>query len=172
MINRKREAVLTAAVLRTMVSYDPDTGVMAWRDGHGGRYGTYAGKEIGALTSEGHRRAELGGERFYVHRLIWLYVHGHWPAEFIDHVNGKRADNRLCNLREATQTQNNMNRRGHPISGAARMGRRWRARIQINGRETHIGMFDTADEARAAYYARARDQHGEFAVMPAGNGGE
>jgi hypothetical protein len=53
----------------------------------------------------------VGGKMIGVHRIAWALVHGEYPASEVDHINGDGADNRLCNLRLATSSQNNQNRR-------------------------------------------------------------
>ena len=89
-----------------------------------------------------------------------------WPRTDMDHVNGDRADNRWCNLREATQSQNqaNTSMRADNISGYKGVcwhkgHRKWTAKIQVSGERRYLGYFDTPERAFIAYmFARADDR--------------
>jgi hypothetical protein len=88
----------------------------------------------------------------------------------VDHINGDGLDNRRCNLRPATASQNNRNarRRQTNLSGFKGVSsgpgkRRWRARIQIDGRIRQLGYYDTAEAAAVSYDVAAREAFGEFA---------
>lgn len=103
------------------------------------------------------------------HRLAWFMTYGEWPKE-IDHVNGNCADNRISNLRLADRSTNSANQRKHrygknPFKGVTfeRRGQKWVARIQKNGKQTHLGSFQTVEEARLAYIKAAVALFGEFA---------
>lgn len=164
-VNTRKQKALPAAVLRKRVFYDPATGVMAWRKA---RYRTLLGKEVGTVSPSGYRTVVIGGAIYMVHRLVWLHVHGSWPAADIDHINGRRDDNRLCNLREATRSQNNANRTPRALGGLKgatlhRHSGRWQAQIGFGGRNVFLGTFSSPEEAHAVYAAKAREVHGEFA---------
>jgi hypothetical protein len=90
------------------------------------------------------------------HRLAWFYVHGRWPNPGIDHINGQKGDNRICNLREANSSQNAQNQTlrkdnvcGHP--GVQAMGGKWRARIRLNGISHELGYYEDIEDAAFAY---------------------
>lgn len=105
---------------------------------------------------------------YSAHRLAWLYVYGEWPLDQIDHINNDKTDNRICNLRLATQSENIVNRRAQSNNssgrkGVTRSGKRWSASIRSNGHRYHLGTFDTVDDAHAAYSEAACRLHGEFA---------
>jgi hypothetical protein len=61
------------------------------------------------LTITGYITIRVIYKSYLAHRLAWLYVHGEWPENLIDHINNNRSDNRICNLRKATKTENNRN---------------------------------------------------------------
>ena len=90
------------------------------------------------------------------HRIVWAMTYGYWPGHQIDHINGVRNDNRLCNLREATVAQNPQNQRTSPRNASGYPGvswttdGKWEAHITVDGRRHHLGLFDTAREAYAA----------------------
>jgi hypothetical protein len=96
---------LTAERLREILGYDPETGLFT-RLVRTGRI--RAGEVAGTAHSRGYRSIVIDGRVYLSHRLAWLYVHGEWPPEQIDHINRNRADNRLVNLRAAKQSQNNV----------------------------------------------------------------
>ena len=87
----------------------------------------------------------------------------------VDHRNGNPLDNRRCNLRLATRSQNCQNRQkrfgtvGSQYKGVFRSGRRWRAFIRVKGVRSHLGQFDSEMEAAIAYDDAARRFFGEFA---------
>jgi hypothetical protein len=160
--------MITAERLRELLAYDPETGVFTWlvaRSNHI-KVGDIAGWLNG---EEGYTRIKVDGHPYMAHRLAWLHVTGSWPVTQIDHVNCTRDDNRWTNLREATQSQNaaNVRIRGKTkasgFKGVHRHGRRWKAVITKDGRNTSLGYFDAPEEAHAAYVKAAREYHGEFA---------
>lgn len=138
--------MLSAARLREVFDYYPETGVLCrkrttWRN-------TKAGV-VGTLTYYGYLQVTQDGERLLVHRLIWCWVTGEWPAQQIDHRNGQRTDNRWANLREVTPALNSQNR--HSAVGAYEQDGRFKASIQTNGKRQYLGRFDTLADAAAAY---------------------
>jgi hypothetical protein len=160
-------AELTAERLRELLSYDPETGNFKWRVTKGR---ARAGDRAGCIYTRGYAYIRIGGAAYKAHRLAWLYVHGHWPKEFIDHINGHRADNRLVNLREANRIQNFANSRLSCSNTSGFKGvswdkrwRKWISSIGSSGRTVYLGWFDTPEEAHSAYMAEARKLHGEFA---------
>jgi len=108
-------------------------------------------------------------KRYLQHRLVWLYVHGRWPKDQIDHINGNRSDNRLCNLREATCSQNLMNARAHSHNTSGLKGAckhepgYWSSVIRVNGKNKYLGRFKSPEEAHAVYASAAKKYFGEFA---------
>lgn len=159
-------ADITAKLVRELLSYDPETGVLTWRVNRSGS--ALAGTRAGSTRKSGYRSVHIKGVLCVEHRVIWLYVHGKWPADQVDHINCDRSDNRLRNLRLATNAENQRNcpvRRDNKlgIKGVYRVGRRYRSSIRDNGRVKHLGYFPTKEEAREAYTAAAIRLYGEFA---------
>ena len=151
---------LTQDRLRELVNYDPDTGLFTWRIS---RRKCRQGALAGANMPTGYRTIRLDDVLHLAHRLAWLYVHGVWPTNQIDHINGNRADNRLCNLREATNAENAQNRR-KPKSKSGFMGVRqenskWLAEIKFNYKVIRLGLFDTPEEAYQTYLAAKQALH-------------
>lgn len=155
---------LTAEKLRELLSYEPETGALSWRVAISSRRAV--GSAAGYLESTGYRRIVISGKRYRANRLIWLYVYGVWPTHVIDHLNRRRDDNRLCNLRDvpATLNQRNRCRSRNNTSGIAGVhwsakSRRWTAQARVDGHAHHLGMFDEQSDAAKAV-AAFRAQHG------------
>lgn len=159
---------LDGDTLRQIVAYDCETGNLVWRRTHGKRV---SGQPVGtAHTARGNLRVHIAGKPYALHRLVWLYVHGLWPVGVIDHIDGNPRNNRIENLRDATQSQNvwNSRRRCNNTSGFKgvswnRRTRAWRAYVTRNGKTHWLGHYATAETAFAARVAAADRLHGEFA---------
>lgn len=161
--------MLTADEVRRELRYDPETGQF-WRLTGGIRW---QGKLAGTVHVRGRNYVRVNNKKYLAHRLAWLYVHGKWPNGYLDHKNGDPLDNRIENLRECTPKTNCYNRRrfvtnrsgfkGVVYKGPRLKLRPWVANININGKQTYLGVFATAEEAHAAYCAAAREHFGEFA---------
>lgn len=151
--------------VRELLAYDPETGRFVWRESRGR---INAGDIAGATQSLGYRQITIDGQRILGGRLAWFYVTSSWPEHEIDHVNGIRGDDCFANLREATRSQNNQNRRAYGRSGVkgafwVERQRKWRASIKQNGRCVQLGMFETAEAAGAEYARAAAERYGKFA---------
>lgn len=91
----------------------------------------------------------------------------------VDHINGDALDNRRENLRLATPSQNQANRRKRQATTSIYKGvswhkkaRKWRATIGIgNGKQQHLGFYDDPVAAAAAYDARANALFGAYACL-------
>jgi hypothetical protein len=95
------ERLLMAEELRALLSYGQADGVFTWLVKPGKRARAIAGN-----LYRGYRRIKIGPRFYAAHRLAWLWMTGEWPAAEIDHINMDRDDNRWCNLREASHSQN------------------------------------------------------------------
>lgn len=147
---------LTAEYVRSLLSYEPETGVFRWRQGG---HGKHAGDIAGSPGSRGRRYININRRLYAEHRLAWLYMTGEWPAELVDHNNGIHADNRFANLREATKTQNNRNR---VARGVRYRSGQYDARIVVDGKPIYLGVFPTEEAARAAYVKATLHYFGAF----------
>jgi hypothetical protein len=158
-----KEQVLTVEEARRFLAYDPETGRLTWRIDKGR---AKAGDEAGKVTPAGYRYFELHDRKHMAHRVAWLLVHGVWPVFDLDHISGDKADNRLANLREATRSQNCMNRRRHNTNTSGVKGvyphkknGTWCAVIS----KRYLGSFKSISEASEAYRRAATVLHGQFA---------
>ena len=161
------DANLTAQRLRELLDYEPGTGLFRWRM-RVGRYGRIpAGSTAGGLDSNGYVLIRVDGKRYGAHRLAWLHVHGEWPNGEIDHVFGVKHDNRINQLRCVSLAVNQQNiRRPRKTNTSGYLGvswhrgtSRWVAQMWINGKNTTLGYFSTAEAAYDAYLSAKRAHH-------------
>ena len=154
--------LITQEELKSILKYNPDTGVFTWLSTRGGRK---VGSIAGAKHPKGYVRIQLKGTTNLAHRLAWLYMTGSWPTNDIDHINGTRDDNRFSNLREATRSENMQNIKPGTIynctgyMGVYRNREKFISRITINGVRKNLGTFDTPEEASEAYLKAKIELH-------------
>lgn len=160
--------MITADELRALLDYDPETGVFKWRVNTSRKI--RSGDTAGTTNERGYVRVGINKRMYAAHRLAWLHVHGLWPHDQIDHINGDRGDNRIANLRIATGSQNCRNTTCHRDNRSGVKGvtfekrrRKWKAQILVSGRHRNLGCFDRIEDAASAYRAAAREHFGEFA---------
>lgn len=155
---------LTAEQLKTTLNYDAETGVFTWRirPSKAVKAGDVAGcveKRIGYIT------IGIAGRIYKAHRLAWLYTHGEWPRGLIDHINGNKADNRICNLRDVFADGNSQNvrkpnvRNKSGFMGVIWFQNKWRASMSVNGKSKWLGDYSTPEEAHQVYLEAKRKYH-------------
>lgn len=109
-------------------------------------------------------RAAGGRISLFLHNIIMNAP----PGVEVDHRNGNGLDNRRANLRLATRSRNNSNRKlqggTSPFKGVSwhKQAEKWRAQI-TDGKAYHLGLFISEEDAARAYDAAARLRFGEFA---------
>ena len=154
---------ITVERLREVLHYDPVTGVFTWKTRTGPR--NKPGMTANARSVRGYFDITIDGRKYVSHRLAWLYMHGEWPKGEIDHINGRRDDNRWSNLRDVSRALNMQNRRtasslnSTKLLGVSRHGARWRARIQVDGVVQRLGTYDSPEAAHEAYLLAKRQLH-------------
>jgi hypothetical protein len=164
--------------MREALDYDPETGKRRWllrplhhfksEHAQAAWNAKLAGKSTGeALGSHGHQSICLQGRHWLASRIIWKWMTGLDPVNEIDHINHDPTDNRWCNLREATSSQQKQNRRiqtnNHSgFRGIYKKRNKWQARIKVGDKVHCLGCYATPEEAHAAYVKASDELHGEF----------
>ena len=153
------DANLSAETLRRYFSYNEDTGHLI-RNGEQ--------LQSGRIATKGYRQVFINGRRYMAHRLAWMYVYGAWPDKQIDHINRDKDDNRISNLREVDNKQNQENvglrtdnRSGYRGVSVSRNGT-FRADIKLDGKTVHLGSFKTTEEAALA---RMKAESANFSIL-------
>lgn len=154
--------------LRHLFCYESATGRLLWRTIESYNSRAIVGTDAGCFDSEGYRVVKFGGRIYKAHRIIWKMMTGDEPPELIDHKNARTSDNRWTNLRPATPSQNQSNRRQRPNGPSKgvcwhKRDHAWQASIKADGRSVHLGLFELEAAAHAAYAVAATRLFGEFA---------
>lgn len=128
--------------------YNKQFGIFVWRKP---RKGIVVGSIAGTINPRGYVNLVINRVSYLAHRLAWFYVNGEWPVHNIDHINHRKADNRIINLRDVTQSENLRNRSGSSggVIGVTwdKSKSSWSARIIGNGKHCFLGRFKDKDGA-------------------------
>lgn len=107
----------------------------------------------------------IDSKQVYLHRLLTDAPQG----SVVDHINGNTLDNRKRNLRLCLHKENVRNQRLHPDKLQKYRGvdymkskEKYRARITVDGKEIHLGLFDTDVEASSAYKKASKKLFGKY----------
>lgn len=132
--------------------YDKETGLFWWTRKAQGRQMDFP---AGSVNGEGYVCLLWEGKKVQAHRLAWFLTYGYWPS-VLDHINRKRDDNRIANLREVTHKQNQRNAGAHldkksklPRSIDLSREGNFRVRVRVNGKEKSKQGFHTLEDAIA-----------------------
>tara|TARA_R100000544_G_scaffold18862_1_gene9023 strand:+ start:253 stop:852 length:600 start_codon:yes stop_codon:yes gene_type:complete len=159
--------------LNECFSYNSSTGELSWRDRPLSHFKNEKSMKLSNIKTNGRVvdsiqinkngkeyiklsiRAFGVKHQFLAHRVIWMMVNGEWP-ECIDHINGNSTDNRMCNLRSVTVTENNRNMRLFKTNTTGAVGvyannkGSWTSYIWDKNKQINIGTYETRAEAAAA----------------------
>ncbi|ECY5873973.1 Pathogenesis-related transcriptional factor and ERF protein [Salmonella enterica] len=165
-------AVIDQQELKRLLKYNPDTGVFYWLESRGG---VHAGCIAGSPDTNGYVQIRINTVAYLAHRLALFYTNGIWPSEQVDHINGVKNDNRICNLRNASPVENMRNTRLSRNNTSGIKGvcwhkgdKKWHAKCRTKGEARHLGCFTDIGDAERAVREFREATHGEFA----NNGGK
>jgi hypothetical protein len=164
--------MLTLESLKSVISYDAETGAFTWiaNLGKRGLKGRVAGSKENHKNGNAYLRISVFRKRYFAHRLAWFYTYGEWPVLEIDHIDGDGLNNRMSTLRVANKIQQAQNRGIHRSNRSGLKGiswkkarKRWQAQIEFDGKAKYLGSFSDKHQAAEAYAEAAKKYHGEFA---------
>lgn len=152
-IGKRKKNKLTQERVKKLFDYRED-GSLIWKARPA--QGVQIGDIAGSLSGCGYLHVQVGGRKYRTHRLVWLWHHGYFPEKGLDHIDRNRLNNRINNLKEASQMCNMRNTDNHAnnISGVKGVGwhkasGKWAAYIAVNGKMFHLGLFIDFTEAVA-----------------------
>lgn len=167
-------ANITQDYLRSILDYSPDTGIFVWKE----RTNVpcywnpkHAGKIAGSIPTKISPAINIKIDKklYYAHQLAWLYMFGEFVKD-LDHKNNIKHDNRISNLRKATRSQQvaNTRKRSDNKSGLKgvqwhKAGKKWQARVRVNGIDVFREMYDCPAAAWIAYQIASSKIQGEYA---------
>lgn len=142
--------------LRESFTYDPNSGKIYWKDRYNGRE-AYTSYQTG-----GYKQGGAFGKFVTAHRVAWFLYYGEWPTAYIDHINGVKDDNRICNLRDVSAKDNSKNQKKAKRNTSGVTGVVWHKNVKrwvVRVGDNHVGTFTCFVEAVFAR-RKAEAEHG------------
>lgn len=147
-----------------------------YKDGSLIRIKKSGGQKVGSIAGwvtvcngRFYRKMNIKRKVLYVHRVIFNLHHGYLP-KYIDHIDGNSLNNKIENLREASQSQNMANARKKSTNTSGYKGvtfrkdtKKWQSAIMVNGKHISLGSYKDKKDAAMAYEAGALKYYKEFA---------
>jgi hypothetical protein len=155
--------MITQLKLQEMFEYRQDGSLIHRHTVQGGKQ---KGAVAGSPHNAGYRQICIDRKKYLLHRLIWCYHYGEIPNQ-IDHINGKRSDNRIENLRECSYSQNHGNKRINKNNTTGYKG------VFLDKRDgfwfvyvahQYVGRSRSIEEAADMYDKAAKKHFGKFAL--------
>ena len=170
----KLENRITQSRLKEFLDYNPETGDFTWKVSKGrSKAGSIAG---GKNITLGYWQLRIDNQLYWAHRLAWLFVYGELPEFILDHINGDKQDNRIANLRLCPNgNSDNAQNRTKPLKNNSsgllgayffKRANKFMSSITVGGKQIHLGYFDSAEDAHAAY-KQAKAKYHQFNAMTA-----
>jgi uncharacterized protein YeaC (DUF1315 family) len=149
-------------MLRQIIAYDPNSGVITRI---ASPIKNCIGRPVGTKDSQGYLVTRIQRKFYRCHRLAWALFYGKWPDGEVDHFDGDKANNRICNLRDVEHKHNIHNQSrpqgNNPYIGVhwSKQSQKWLAAIKKDGKINKLGSFMTPEAARDAYLEAKRVMH-------------
>ena len=170
------KSTLPVEYLHECFSYNPETGDLTWKERPREHFknsrgwkisnAVYGGKIAGTSSnSHGYGCVIIDARGYRTHRVAWAMFYGEWPKDQIDHINLDRTDNRISNLRLATNGENSCNRGAQSNNKCGYKGVSYHkaaGKYEAKVSRVYLGLFPTAELAYAACCAARESLHGEF----------
>lgn len=162
-----------------MITYEEVREVFDYKDGHlywkksweDDKRKTHKtiGSKAGTKQSAGYIQITYNGKLYLAHRLIFLWNHGYLPR-VLDHIDGDKLNNKIENLRGASYSENQFNRKMNSNNTSGYKGvtwhepsKKWVAKLRHDKKLFHIGVFTDIEEAAKAVKLKREELHKEFA---------
>lgn len=156
---KEKSSKLTQQELMKMFHYDTETGIftrLITINNYKAKAGQIAGSTT-AISRKQYLRVSIKNKFYLCHRLAWLYVHGEFPENEIDHIDGNGLNNRISNLRHVIHEVNGRNQKLNKNNTSGYCGvtwdkqrSRWASQIKHGGINRILGRFENILEAVAA----------------------
>lgn len=152
--------MLTLEVVNALLDYNPETGVFI-------RKKNAAKAPAGSIATQayhnkGYLTLSIKNKKYLAHRIAWFMTYGSLPNGVIDHINQIRTDNRICNLRDCSVSDNVYNSKtrtdntsGHRGVFWNKQSKRWVAKINRNSKQIHLGSYQSKEDAIEAFKVAA-----------------
>lgn len=146
------KTILSKELLHNLFNYCD--GVLYWKKRNGNKAGTDSGRYLQTAINK-----KLYGN----HRLIFMMHYGYLPKN-VDHINNNTYDNKIENLRKATNSQNCANAKLRKdsktnVKNVTNCGKKYR--VVLKGK--HFGLFEDLELAELVATEVRNKYYGEFA---------
>jgi citrate synthase len=156
--------LITQEFVKECFQYDQETGLLTRKKRTSNRINV--GDAAGYKDYRGYLMVQVGGVLCSVHRVAWLYTYGEWPKGHVDHINRNTTDNRICNLRDVTPSENQHNRKLSKANKSGYLGvcwskemNKWSAHICKDRKKIYLGCYEDVKEAANAYAEASKFLH-------------
>lgn len=160
--------MITKEYLLDRFNFDFENGLVVWKKSRP----QSIGKPVGAIDKEGYVSTKINKKVIRLHRIIFFAFYGYIPLQ-VDHINGIKTDNRICNLREAQHGENRRNSKLNSNSTSGFKGvsfnkrtNKWQAYASMDKKTVHLGYFENKEDAAVIVHNYAKQTQGEFYRPP------